>query len=201
LTDYEVFNKPYRSKITKRQKLKKTRIKEFASLKIGDFIVHENFGIGKYSGLETIKIGLVEQETIKILYADSGIVYLNMNYLSLIKKYSSGDKIPPRLTTLGSNEWKNTKKKVKSKIKEAARDLIKLYAQRKAANGFAYNSDTVWQKELETSFLYEPTPDQYKVTDEVKLDMESAASDGQTSLRRCGFRQNGSSSPRCIQSC
>ncbi|MDX1701664.1 MAG: CarD family transcriptional regulator, partial [Melioribacteraceae bacterium] len=172
LTDYEVFNKPYRTKLTKRQRLKKSRVKEFASLKIGDFIVHENFGIGKYSGLETIKIGMVEQETIKIQYAEDGIVYLNMNYLSLIKKYSSGDKIPPKLSTLGSNEWRTAKKKVKSKIKEAARDLIKLYAQRKAANGFPFNQDTVWQKELETSFLYEPTPDQAKVTEEVKLDME-----------------------------
>ncbi len=172
LTDYETFNKPYRTKISKKQIIKRSRVKEFASLKIGDFIVHENFGIGKYVGLETIKIGMVEQETIKILYAEGGVVYLNMNYLSLIKKYSSGDKIPPKLTTLGSGEWRATKKKVKTKIKEAARDLIKLYAQRKAAQGFAFSGDTVWQKELEASFLYEPTPDQIKVTDEVKSDME-----------------------------
>ena len=172
LTDYEVFNKPYRSKISKRQKIKKSRVKDFASLRMGDFIVHENFGIGKYAGLENIKIGMVEQETIKILYAEGGVVYLNMNYLSLIKKYSSGDKAPPRLTNLGSSEWRTAKRKVKSKIKEAARDLITLYAERKAAKGFAYNPDTVWQKELETSFLYEPTPDQAKVTDEVKEDME-----------------------------
>ncbi len=172
LTDYQAFNKPYRTKISKKQKIKKSRVKEFASLKMGDFIVHEYFGIGKYTGLETIKIGMVEQETIKILYAESGIVYLNMNYLSLIKKYSSGDKAPPRLTTLGSNEWRSAKKKVKSKIKEAARDLIKLYAQRKAAVGFAFSPDTVWQKELEASFLYEPTPDQAKVTEDVKEDME-----------------------------
>ncbi len=172
LTDYEAFNKPYRTKISKKQRIKKSRVKEFASLKIGDFIVHENFGIGKYTGLETIKIGMVEQETIKILYSEDGIVYLNMNYLSLIKKYSSGDKAPPRLTTLGSNEWRSTKKKVKSKIKEAARDLIKLYAQRRAAQGFAFSPDTVWQKELEASFLYEPTPDQAKVTEDVKGDME-----------------------------
>ncbi|MCB9207265.1 MAG: transcription-repair coupling factor [Ignavibacteriales bacterium] len=171
-TDYETFNKPYRTKISSKQKIKRSRVKEFASLKTGDFLVHENFGIGKYVGLETIKIGMVEQETIKILYAEGGIVYLNMNYLSLIKKYSSGDKAPPRLTTLGSNEWRSAKKKVKSKIKEAARDLIKLYAQRKSAVGFAFSSDTVWQKELEASFLYEPTPDQAKVTDEVKSDME-----------------------------
>lgn len=172
LTDYETFNKPYRTKISKKQILRKSRVKEFASLKIGDFIVHENFGIGKYVGLETIKIGMVEQETIKIIYAEGGIVYLNMNYLSLVKKYSSGDKLAPKLTTLGSGEWRSTKKKVKTKIKEAARDLIKLYAQRKAAQGFAFSNDTVWQKELEASFLYEPTPDQAKVTEEVKSDME-----------------------------
>ena len=172
LTDYEVFNKPYRSKISKRQQIKKSRVKEFASLKRGDYIVHENFGIGKYIGLETIKIGMVEQETIKIQYAEGGLVYLNLNYLSLIKKYSSGDKVPPKLATLGSNEWKNTKKKVKAKITEAARDLILLYAKRKSAQGFAYSPDTVWQHELEASFLYEPTPDQAKVTEEVKKDME-----------------------------
>ncbi len=172
LTDYEVFNKPYRSKISKRQQIKKSRVKEFASLKRGDYIVHENFGIGKYIGLETIKIGMVEQETIKIQYAEGGLVYLNLNYLSLIKKYSSGDKAPPKLATLGSNEWKNTKKKVKAKITEAARDLILLYAKRKSAQGFAYSPDTVWQHELEASFLYEPTPDQAKVTEEVKKDME-----------------------------
>jgi transcription-repair coupling factor (superfamily II helicase) len=172
LTDYEAFNKPYRTKISKRQIIKKSRVKEFASLKIGDFIVHENFGIGKYLGLETIKIGMVEQETIKILYAEGGIVYLNMNYLSLIKKYSSGDKAPPKLTTLGSNEWRSAKKKVKAKIKDAARDLIKLYAKRKAAIGFKFSNDTVWQKELEASFLYEPTPDQARVTEDVKMDME-----------------------------
>ncbi len=172
LTDYEAFNKPYRTKISQKQKIKRSRVKEFASLKIGDFIVHENFGVGKYIGLETINIGMVEQETIKILYAEGGLVYLNLNYLSLIKKYSSADKVPPKLTTLGSSEWRSAKKKVKSKIKEAARDLIKLYAQRKSAIGFAFSEDSVWQKELEASFLYEPTPDQAKVTDEVKYDME-----------------------------
>jgi len=172
LTDYEVFNKPYRTKISKKQKLKKSRVKEFSTLKVGDYIVHENFGIGKYVGLETIKIGMIEQETIKILYAEGGLVYLNLNYLSLIKRYSSGDKAPPRLSILGSGVWKNSKKKVKSKIKDAARDLIKLYAKRKSAKGITFSEDTVWQQELEASFLYEPTPDQAKVSTEVKTDME-----------------------------
>lgn len=172
-TDYQIFNKPYRSKLSKKQITKRSRVKEFASLKIGDFIVHETFGIGKYEGLETIKIGMTEQETIKILYAEGGKVYLNINYLSLIKKYSSGEKATPKLTNLSSGEWRTAKKKVKSKIKDAARELIQLYALRKSSQGFAFSSDTVWQKELEASFLYEPTPDQFKVTEEVKLDMEN----------------------------
>ncbi len=174
LSDYQIFNKPYRTKISERQKYKKSRAKEFASLKIGDYVVHETFGIGRYAGLETIKIGEIEQESIKIIYAEGGVVYVNLNYLSLVKKFSSKDKAEPKLSVLGSNEWKAAKKKVKNKIKDAARELIKLYAKRKASQGFSFNPDTVWQKELEASFFYEDTPDQSKVTDEVKGDMESS---------------------------
>ncbi len=173
LSDYQIFNKPYRTKLPSKRKYKKSSAKDLASLKRGDYVVHEKFGIGKYDGLETIKIGQIEQESIKILYADNGVVYVNLNYLSQVKKYSSQDKTPPRLSKLGSNEWKTTKKKVKSKIKDAARELIKLYAQRKAAKGIAYGPDTIWQKELEASFFYEPTIDQLTVTEEVKKDMES----------------------------
>ncbi|MEN8191563.1 MAG: transcription-repair coupling factor [Bacteroidota bacterium] len=172
LTDYQIFNKPYRTTLPSKSKYKKSKVKDFASIKKGDYVVHENFGIGKYVGLETIKIGLIEQESIKILYAENGIVYVNLNYLSLIKKFSSNEQVSPRLSTLGSNEWKNTKKKVKAKIKDAARELIKLYAKRKSTPGFKFSTDTIWQKELEASFLYEDTPDQLKVTEEVKDDME-----------------------------
>jgi len=173
LTDYEIFNKPYRTKISTKLKYKKSRIKDFASIKKGDFVVHENFGIGQFVGLETIKIGTTEQESIKILYAESGVVYVNLNYLSLVKKFSSKDNIAPRLSVLGGGEWKSTKKKAKSKIKEAARELITLYARRKSAQGFSFSADSIWQKELEASFFYEDTPDQTKVTEEVKRDMES----------------------------
>ncbi len=173
LSDYQIFNKPYRTRISSRQKYKKNRAKEFASLKIGDYVVHETFGIGRYSGLETIQIGETEQESIKIIYAEGGVVYVNLNYLSLVKKFSSKDSAEPKLSVLGGNEWKTTKKKVKSKIKDAARDLIKLYAKRKASEGYKFNPDTVWQKELEASFFYEDTVDQAKVTEEVKGDMES----------------------------
>ncbi|VAX16908.1 Transcription-repair coupling factor [hydrothermal vent metagenome] len=173
LTDYQIFNKPYRTTLPSKSKYKKSKVKDFASIKKGDYVVHETFGIGKYVGLETIKIGLIEQESIKILYAEGGVVYVNLNYLSLIKKFSSNEDVKPRLSTLGSNEWKNTKKKVKSKIKDAARELIKLYALRKASPGFQYSEDTIWQNELEASFLYQDTPDQVKVTEEVKNDMEN----------------------------
>jgi transcription-repair coupling factor (superfamily II helicase) len=173
LTDYQIFNKPYRTKISSKQKFKKSRIKDFASIKKSDFVVHEIFGIGQYVGLETIKIGEIEQESIKILYAEGGVVYVNLNYLSLIKKFSSNENLQPRLSVLGGNEWKSTKKKAKAKIKEAARELITLYARRKSARGFSFNADSIWQKELEASFFYEDTPDQLKVTEEVKRDMES----------------------------
>ncbi len=173
LTDYQIFNKPYRTKLSTKAKYKKSRVKDFASIKKYDYVVHVNFGIGQYVGLETIKIGEVEQESIKILYAEGGVVYVNLNYLSLVKKFSSQDNVPPKLTVLGGGEWKSTKKKVKAKIKDAARELITLYARRKSAQGFSFSADSIWQKELEASFFYEDTPDQTKVTEEVKRDMES----------------------------
>jgi transcription-repair coupling factor (superfamily II helicase) len=173
LTDYEIFNKPYRTKIPTSRKYKKSKSKAFASIKRGDYVVHENYGIGKYAGLDTIRIGEAEQESMKLLFAEGGVVYVNLNYLTLVKKYSSNDNLAPTLSTLGTADWVNTKTKTKKKIKEAARELIELYAKRKSTQGYAYGSDTVWQKELEASFLYEDTPDQEKVTEEVKSDMEA----------------------------
>ncbi len=175
LTDYQIFNKPYRTKTSKRYKTASSRAKSkaVASIKKKDFVVHEDYGIGKYVGLESIKIGEADQESMKILYAEGGIVYVNLNYLTLVKKYSSNENLTPTLSTLGTSEWINTKHKTKKKIKEAARELIELYAKRKATKGYQFNPDTVWQKELEASFFYEDTPDQEKVTEEVKSDMEA----------------------------
>ena len=176
LTDYQIFNKPYRTKAPSKKKFKKSKSRAFASIKRGDYVVHEDYGIGKYSGLETIQIGETKQESMKLLYNEGGVVYVNLNYLTLVKRYSSNKSIDgglaPKLSTLGSNDWTNTKRKTKRKIKEAARELIELYAKRKAAKGFQYGADTVWQKELEASFMYEDTPDQVTVTTDVKLDME-----------------------------
>ena len=173
LTDYQIFNKPYRTKISSSKKVKKSKAKSFASIKRGDYVVHEDYGIGQYAGLETIKIGDANQESMKILYAEGGVVYVNLNYLVLVKRYSSNENLKPTLATLGSGEWQNTKAKTKKKIKEAARDLIELYAKRKSTKGFKFSPDTVWQRELEASFFYEDTPDQAKASDEVKEDMEA----------------------------
>ncbi len=175
LSDYKIFGKPYRTKISSKQKRKRSRTKEFASLKKGDFVVHETFGIGRYEGLTKINIGSIEQESLKIVYADDDVVFVNLNFLGLVKKFSSKEGVTPRLTKLGSSEWRTSKSKVKKKIKDAARDLIKLYAERKSAKGFSFSEDSVWQMELEASFFYEDTPDQTKVTNEIKSDMESAS--------------------------
>lgn len=172
LSDYQIFNKPYRARVPTRKKYKKSKSRAFASIKRGDFVVHEDYGIGKYAGLETIQIGETKQESMKLLYKDDGVVYVNLNYIMLVKRFSSNENLTPSLSKLGTNDWTNTKKKTKRKIKEAARELIELYAKRKAAKGFQFGPDTVWQKELEASFMYEDTPDQEAVTENVKRDME-----------------------------
>ena len=173
LTDYQIFNKPYRTKISSAKKYKKSKAKSFASIKRGDYVVHEDYGIGQYAGLQTIKIGDADQESMKILYADGGVVYVNLNYLALVKRYSSNENLKPTLATLGSGEWESTKSKTKKKIKEAARELIELYAKRKSAEGYRFSPDTIWQRELEASFFYEDTPDQAKASEDVKIDMEA----------------------------
>ena len=173
LSDYQVFNKPFRTKLPNIKKSKRSRTKEFSSISLGDYVVHEDFGIGRYAGLEAIKIGDIDQESMKLLYANSDVVYVNLNYLHLVKRYSAKDGLVPKLSTLGSKDWSNTKKKTKKKIKEAARELIHLYAKRKSTPGFSFGTDTVWQRELEASFIYEDTPDQSRASDDIKMDLEA----------------------------
>ncbi len=171
LSDYQIFNKPYRTFLPNLKKIKKSKTKNLSAIKKGDYVVHENYGIGKYVGLETINFGEVSQEAMKIIYADNDVVYVNLNFLGLVKKYSSNENLIPTLTKLGTAEWQNKKARAKKKIKEAAAELIELYAKRKATKGFAFSQDTIWQKELEASFIYEDTPDQSRASEEVKNDM------------------------------
>lgn len=172
ISDYEIFNKPFRRRISLKQKPTHKRT-ELKGVKKGDYVVHENFGIGKYAGLEKIKIGEIEQECIKLLYAEGGVVYVNIHYLNQVKKYQAKEGAEPKLSVLGSGEWNKTKAKVKKRIKEAARELIELYAKRKMSKGYAFSPNTVWMKEVEASFFYEDTPDQRRAYEETMADMES----------------------------
>ena len=141
----------------------------------GDYIVHVDFGIGRFAGLVRIPQGNSYQEVIRIIYANNDKVDVSIHSLYKISKYKRRDsEVQPRLSTLGTGAWNRMKERTKSKIKDIARDLIKLYATRRHQKGFAFSADSFMQHELEASFLYEDTPDQLKATNDVKADMESS---------------------------
>ncbi|MCR4418221.1 MAG: transcription-repair coupling factor [Ignavibacteria bacterium] len=171
--EHQIFERPFfiSSRSVKKPKTSSTQF--LKTIQIGDYVVHSDYGIGKFLGLEQIKFNDTTHEAIKIAFADNDIVYVNINYLHKVKKYSSKEGAVPKLSKPGTAEWKNTKEKIKEKIKDAVQELIRLYAERKASKGFKFSTDTVWQKELEASFYYEDTLDQIKVTEEIKRDMES----------------------------
>ncbi len=171
-TEHQVFSRYFRPAKRKR-KFDGITFKELNTVNYGDFMVHQNFGIGKYAGLKKIVTGGVEQEAVKLLYKDNDVVFVNLNSLQLIKKFSAAEGVTPKLNKLGGNEWERIKQKTKNKIQEIARDLILLYSKRKSEKGFRFSSDSIWQKELEASFIYEDTPDQASATEAVKKDMES----------------------------
>jgi transcription-repair coupling factor (superfamily II helicase) len=173
-TEHQVFERYFRPAKRKR-KFKGLTFKELGKVNLGDIMVHRNFGIGKYAGLRKIKVGGVEQEAMKLLYKDNDIVFVNLNSLNLVNKYSAQERQKPKLSKLGGGEWEKIKQRTKKKIQEIARDLILLYSKRKSIKGFKFSPDSVWQKELEASFIYEDTPDQVSATDAVKQDMESEA--------------------------
>ena len=172
--------------ITKQDKEKKTYIPRrrvskdfregekvsFTDLKIGDYVVHKTIGIGQYIGDDTIKPDGITKDYIKIKYRGEDTLYIPTNSLDNIRKYIGGGEKAPKLNKLGSKEWENTKNKVKSNLREVARNLIELYATRQKVQGFAFEKDTPWQKEFEDSFPYEETEDQLRCIEEVKKDME-----------------------------
>ena len=173
-TDHQIFNRYHRFRLKEGFKRKDQAItlKELHNLTPGDFIVHIDHGVGKFSGLEKITTDGKTQETIRILYKNQDILYISIHSLHRISKFVSKDGTPPGVDKLGSDAWKKLKAKTKTKVKEVAYDLIKLYAERKQKKGFAFSPDTYLQNELEASFLYEDTPDQYKATQDVKRDLE-----------------------------
>ncbi|MFN7708740.1 MAG: transcription-repair coupling factor [Sphingobacteriia bacterium] len=173
-TDHQIFERYHRfKKRNQAQESGHMTLRELMQLSPGDFITHINHGIGRFGGLTTVEVGKHKQEAVKIFYQDDDVIYVNINALYKIAKYSGKEGNAPRLSKLGSAEWSRTKAKVKRKVKELAFSLVELYAKRKASNGTAYAPDTYLQQELEASFLYEDTPDQERATREVKEDLES----------------------------
>ena len=174
-TEHQIFGRIKQHKNPKRKRFKGISQKELHVLKGGDFVVHIDHGIGKYFGMKYISVGGNQQEVVKLEYANSGTLFVNVNFINRIQKYSSAEGHVPTLNTLGGKEWDRTKQRAKKKIKDIARDLIKLYALRKNSTGFAFSADTPWQKEMEASFMYDDTPDQATATLFVKQDMESSS--------------------------
>ena len=172
-TDHQIFNRYHRFRLKKNySKSEAITLKELYSLKPGDFITHIDHGVGRFAGLETIDANGKQQEAIRLVYKDNDILYISIHSLHRIARYSSKEGEAPSLNKLGSSAWSTLKQKTKKKVKDIAKELIELYAKRKAQKGFAFTKDSYLQTELEVSFMYEDTPDQSKSTNDVKRDME-----------------------------
>jgi transcription-repair coupling factor (superfamily II helicase) len=173
LTEHEIFGRIKKRGPRKHKRFKGISGNELKSLHKGDYVVHIDHGIGRFVGLQKISIKGNEQEVAKLEYAERSTLFVNLNYINRIQKYSSAEGHLPVLNRLGSGDWEKLKNRAKKKIKDIARDLILLYAKRKHEQGFAFSPDTHWQKEMEASFMFEDTPDQAQATADVKKDMES----------------------------
>ena len=173
-TDHQIFQRYHKYKVKQAyNKNKAITLKTLRDLQPGDYVTHIDHGVGTYSGLQKIEANGKVQEAVRIIYKDSDILYVNINSLHKISKYTGKEGTVPKINKLGSDVWNRLKEKTKTKVKEIAFDLIKLYAQRKAQQGFQHSPDNYMQTELEASFIYEDTPDQSKATADVKKDMES----------------------------
>lgn len=172
ITEQELFNKKTK-KATRRQKLSNAeRIKSYSELKVGDYVVHVNHGIGKYLGIETLSINGVHKDYLNLSYQGSDQLYVPVDQIELIQKYVASEGKEPKLYKLGGNDWKRVKSKVQSSVQDIADDLIKLYAEREASKGYAFSPDGDMQKDFEGSFPYNETDDQLRSIMEIKKDME-----------------------------
>lgn len=173
-TDHQVFQRYHKYKVKQAyNKNKALTLRTLRELQPGDFVTHIDHGVGVFSGLQKIEVNGRTQEAVRLIYKDTDILYVNINSLHKIAKYTGKDGSVPKVNKLGSDVWNKLKEKTKAKVKEIAFDLIKLYAQRKAQQGFSHTPDNYMQTELEASFIYEDTPDQSKASADVKKDMES----------------------------
>jgi transcription-repair coupling factor (superfamily II helicase) len=175
-TDHEIFQRYHKYRVKQAyNKSKALTLRTLRELQPGDFVTHIDHGVGTFSGLQKIEVNGRLQEAVRIIYKDSDILYVNINSLHKIAKYTGKEGTVPKVNKLGSDVWNKLKDKTKAKVKEIAFDLIKLYASRKAQQGFQHTPDNYLQTELEASFIYEDTPDQGKATADVKKDMESSS--------------------------
>ena len=176
-TDHQIFDRYHkynlRSERARNGKVALT-LKELQEFQIGDYVVHMDHGVGKFGGLVRVPQGGGYQEKIKIIYKNDDVVFVSIHALHKVSKYKGKEGEEPHINKLGTGAWENLKERTKGKIKDIARDLIKLYAKRLEEKGFAYSPDSYLQNELEASFMYEDTPDQLKATQDVKMDMESS---------------------------
>jgi transcription-repair coupling factor (superfamily II helicase) len=171
-TDHQIFGRLKRSRNFRRFK-KAIPLKELKRLQYGDVIVHLDHGVGQFLGLEKIRVAGSVRDVIKLLYRDGDILFVKLDMIHMVQKYSARDGIMPTLSKLGGKQFKNLKEKTKNSVKSIARELIKLYAKRKEAKGYAFPPDAIWQTELEASFEFEDTPDQASAVEDFKRDMES----------------------------
>jgi transcription-repair coupling factor (superfamily II helicase) len=173
-TDHQLFERYHRYRLKEgfADAERQITLKELTDLQPGDYVVHIDHGVGEYSGIQKIEVNGKMQEAIRLIYSGGDVLYVSIHSLHRISKYVGKDGTAPKINKLGSNAWQNLKNKTKKKVKEIAYDLIKLYAERKMKKGFAYHPDTYLQTELESSFIYEDTPDQEKATAAVKADLE-----------------------------
>ena len=174
-TDHQIFERYHRFRLKEgfRQAKQALTLKEIYNLQKGDYVTHIDHGVGQFSGLETIDVNGKSQETIRLIYKEGDVLYVGIHSLHRISKFTGKDGSVPKMNKLGTQTWSTLKNKTKKKIKELAFDLIQLYAKRRSQPGFSFTPDTYLQNELEASFMYEDTPDQYKATLDVKKDMES----------------------------
>ncbi len=172
-TEHEVFGRLPRRQPGRRRLSAGLTLRELQQLKRGDYLVHVDHGIGIFDGFQVLNLGASRQECIRLLYADGDVLYVPLDYLHKLQRYEVHEGVHPKISRLGSREWQNLQQRAKRRLKEIARELVRLYARRKLQRGFAFPPDTLWQKEMEAAFPYEDTPDQARATAEVKADMES----------------------------
>ena len=171
-TESDIFGKLHAHKAHRKRKIRGISLKDLQKLKMGDYVVHEDYGIGIFKSLETITVGHSEQESVLVEYAGGDQLFVNVQNINLLSKYTASESSLPTLSKLGSSKWAAKKDKVRKKLRDIAINLIKVYAQRKMQPGFAFEEDSIFMREFESSFIFDETPDQHKAIEAVKKDMQ-----------------------------